>query len=175
MLGNPEHTADVGDGPCKRSSTASGGEGLRCWEPACGGRSGVGGCSGRREPADGFGLVFRAPGALQSPPSRVRGGDLGFWEPCENHRRLWSCFPSLRKGMGWGDIRGVFKAEIVVMCAYKASFLTLTLGLLTGLRKQRGWLLRGCWPAAADGDNADSGDCSQPRCPSREVTKESVT
>lgn len=77
--------------------------------------------------------------------------------------------------MGWGDIRGVFKAEIVMMCAYKASFLTLTLGLLTGLRKRRGWLLRCCCSEADDGDDADSGDCSQPHFPSREVTKESVT
>lgn len=84
-------------------------------------------------------------------------------------------FSVSEKGVGWGDFRGVFEAEIVMMCAFKASFLNLTLGLVTGLRKRRGWLLRCCLPAANDGDDGDSGDCSQPRFPSHEVTKEPVT
>lgn len=80
---------------------ASGGEGVRCWQheaalmmsPAL----------GKREPVNGFGLEFRAPGAFRPPACYLTRERNGF---------LVLSFPSLRKGVGWDHFKGNFEAKI---------------------------------------------------------------
>lgn len=82
------------------------------------------GCSGdaralgRKGPAGGVGLVFRAREALWSPSMLFEGKKPGFLEPCENQpTSLALSFPPLRKGVGWDDFKGIFEAKVAMVSA----------------------------------------------------------
>lgn len=117
--------------------------------PACGGHGGQACCSrdaralGKRETADGRGLVL-GPQVPRCPPACCLGGrDMGFWEPRESQPTpLVLSSPSLRKRVDETISQALWKLK-ALWCVPQVSYPKLRLGLVT------------------DGDG-DSCNCRQP-------------